>query len=87
MSTDPDPARPAAAGTRQPSRSRAAALLAAALLAAAVLAAAPLAAAGRDATPAATPRAAAAAGDDNPCATTLTTGAHDALKYPLCAGD
>jgi uncharacterized membrane protein YoaK (UPF0700 family) len=90
MTTNLDPARPAATGPRQPSHSRAAALLAAAapLAAAALLAATPLAVAAPTVTPAATPRAAAVvpSGGD-PCATTLTTGGHDALKYPVCAGD
>jgi hypothetical protein len=90
MSTDLDPARPAAASAGQAPHSRAVALLAAAapLAAAALLAATPLAVAGRDGTPSATPRAAAVVpGGGDPCATTLTTGAHDALKYPECAGD
>jgi hypothetical protein len=95
MSTGIDPpGSPAAGGPSQPSRCRAAALLAAAaplaavapLAAAAVLAAAPLAAGGRDGTPSAMPPAAAVP-SWGPCATTLTAGTHDTIKYPLCAGD
>jgi len=88
MSTSPGPARPPADGPKQSSGSRAAALLAAAapLAAVAVLAATPPTVAGRDGTPSAALHA-AVLGGDNPCATTLITGAHDTIKYPTCAGD
>jgi hypothetical protein len=96
MSTRPDPICPPAAGpcplpavgSQQRSHPRLAALLAAAvpLATAAVLSAIPLAAAVPAVPVPADSHVAAIAGGD-PCATTLTAGAYDTIKYPLCAGD
>jgi len=73
----------------QPRRSRVAALLAAAAPVAAALVAlgaAPLAAASIGAHVDAAHPSTVLAGDD-PCKTTLTAGALNTMKYPVCAGD